>query len=79
MSDPVEPEWDYDSKNPDSVEVGWYATLYCWDTSEGIFAGGNRWLGDRWENELPVFAWVGPFSTMVKADEWARAHNPEDL
>jgi hypothetical protein len=76
---PAEPEWDYDSKNPDSAEVGWYATLFCWDSNEGTFAGGNRWFGDRWENNLPVYAWVGPFSTMVEADEWARAHNPEDM
>jgi hypothetical protein len=26
-----------------------------------------------------VYAWAGPFPTMVKADEWARAHNPEDV
>jgi hypothetical protein len=64
---------------PDTQEVGWYATLFCWDSNEGTFAGGNRWLGDRWENNLPVYAWVGPFSTMVKADGWARARNPEDM
>jgi hypothetical protein len=75
---PPEPVWNY-PQMPNTQEVGWYATLYCWDGSEGIFAGGNRWLGDRWEKNLPVYAWAGPFSTMVKADEWAIAHNPEDM
>jgi hypothetical protein len=73
-----DPDWYY-SQVPNTREVGWYAVLFCWDANEGIFAAGNRWLGDRWENNLPVYAWAGPFSAMVKADEWARAHNPEDM
>jgi len=75
---PVELGWNW-SQVPNTRETGWYATLYCWDGSEGIFAGGNRWLGDRWENNLPVYAWRGPFPTMVEAYEWARAHSPEDM
>jgi hypothetical protein len=75
---PPEPVWNY-PQMPNTQEVGWYATLYCWDGSEGIFAGGSGWLGDRWAHKLPVYAWAGPFSTMVEADEWAKAHNPEDM
>jgi len=74
----IEPDWYY-SQVPNTREVGWYATLFCWDSNEGIFAAGNRWLGDRWEDKYPVYAWAGPFSTMAEADEWARAHNPEDV
>ena len=75
---PPEPGWDY-SRVPNTKEPGYYATLYCWDGSEGIFAGGNRWLGARWETRYPVYAWAGPFSTMEEADGWARAYNPEDM
>jgi len=75
---PPEPGWDY-SRVPNTKEPGYYATLYCWDGSEGIFAGGNRWLGDRWESGTPVYAWRGPFPTLIKADGWARAYNPEDM
>jgi hypothetical protein len=73
-----DPDWYY-SQVPNTREVGWYATLFCWDGNEGIFAGANRWLGDRWDNDKPVYAWAGPFSTTAEADEWARAHNPEDM
>lgn len=65
--------WVYE----DPIEPGWYATLTCWDTAEGIFPGADQWDGKRWTRGRGPTAYTGPFPDQPEALRWARAHNPE--
>jgi hypothetical protein len=67
--------WRYASE---PAIVGWYATLYCWDSNEGSFPGANWWTGMHWQEPLPVYA-VSPtaFSSEEEAKAWADKHDPD--
>ena len=69
-------DWEFDIEHPD--KPGWYATLHCWDSVEGIFDRATEWLGEKWANALPIIAWAGPFSDESTAQKWAENNNPED-
>lgn len=36
-------------RDDDPEQVGWYATLSCWDEEEGLFPGAHYWDGDDWQ------------------------------
>ena len=68
-------EWEDDDQLPQ--QPGWYATLHCWDSNEGVFPRAMEWLGDRWAERLPIYAWQGPFPDEEAAVRWADEHDPE--
>lgn len=57
---------------------GWYATLHAWDAeNEGSIARATYWTGDRWAEDLPIYAWRGPFPSAETARIDACANGPE--
>ena len=68
-------DWEFDDRLP--PQPGWYATLHCWDSTEGVFPQATEWLGDRWAESFPFVAWQGPFADEEAAERWADEHDPE--
>jgi hypothetical protein len=56
--------WNYDG-NPDNP--GWYPTLHCWDSDEGVFPNAHMWDGERWKGDNPIV--VIAFINIVCSDE----------
>lgn len=68
--------FDYDADAP--TRPGWYATVYCWDAQEGIFAGADFWDGKVWNSGHPVSGWSRqPFESKSEAAHYAKEHDPE--
>ncbi|MBK8184835.1 MAG: hypothetical protein IPK63_18910 [Candidatus Competibacteraceae bacterium] len=68
-------KWNRDDPTPS--DAGWYATLHCWDPSEGFFPGADYWDGETWSDDLPIREWAGPFETEDYADKWAWDNDPD--
>lgn len=46
-------KWRYDFPK----EVGWYPTLYCWDSAEGVFPSTHYWTGEKWTDYPTNSVW----------------------
>ena len=62
----------------DPTAPGWYAVLVCYDPSEGAFPSGAYWDGKKWRIGS-IVGCAGPFANEKSAEEWAYAHDPDDL
>lgn len=58
-------------------EIGWYATLHCWDIMEGFFAGAAHWNGERWDTTKPISNFIDRvFNEYEDALLFAEKHDP---
>lgn len=62
------------------LKVGWYPTVHCWDSYEGMFPNATYWDGAAWKTDLPIFQWICQrFEEGEPARELAYANDPEEL
>lgn len=69
--------WDSWAEPDDPAEPGWYATLVCWESNEGVCALVFQWDGEGWDVNTRPMAWHGPFATREEAQDWASDHDPD--
>lgn len=64
------------------VEVGWYATLTCWEPLEGRFPGATYWDGTGWKTrrKSAIVAFSSePLESEELARQWAEDNDPDDV
>lgn len=64
-------------RDDDPEQVGWYATLMCWDAEEGVFPGGCYWNGQEWDTNASIRYWPIVFESKQAATDYAYENDPE--
>ncbi len=60
-------DWIHNAK-PNNA--GYYTINYCWDIDEGSFCEVSYWNGNKWNDELPISKYAGPFENKELAESW---------
>lgn len=60
-------------------QIGWYATLLCWDPLEGMFPAAHYWNGAKWEPETNagIQYWPIIFESKQEAKNYADENDPD--
>lgn len=66
-------EWKFGSP----AESGCYAVITIWDAREGGCIGAAEWTGEKWERDMPVVSYAGPFPDNKTALDWAYDNDPD--